>query len=115
MQCVIVQYAVEAANRIKEKIGKQICVIDMYSIKPLNREAVKIAAGTGKVIVAQEHNIYGGLGSMVAQVIAEEVISCKFKILGLRDEFLSMAHAQYLYHEFEIDADGLEKNMMEFI
>ena len=112
---VVVQYALEAAESIKRKTGKTIRVVDMYSIKPIDREAVLSAAKTGNVIAAQDHNVVGGLGSMAATVIAESCISTRFKILGIDDRFVAMAHADYLYHLFEIDAEGLEKNMLELL
>lgn len=100
---------------IKDKIGANIRVVDMYSIKPVDREAVVSAAKTGNILVAQDHNIVGGLGSMVATVIAEEGIATRFKILGLNDRFVAMAHANYLYSLFEIDAAGLTKNMIAML
>lgn len=109
---VVVQYALEAAERIAEKTGMQIRVVDMYSIKPIDRNAVISAAKTGRIVVAQDHAIIGGLGSMVAAVIAEEGLLVKFKVLGIPDHFEAMAHAPYLYHKFGYDADGLENSMM---
>lgn len=111
---VVVQYALEASNVIKEKYAKHIKVIDMPSIKPLDRDAVIEASKTKNVIVAQDHNIIGGLGSAVAKVLAEEGLGIKFKILGLTDKFVAMAHAPFLYHQFEYDTEGLVKNMMKF-
>lgn len=112
---VVVQYAFEAAKIIEEKYGKHIQVIDMSTIKPLDRNAVMEAAKTGNVIVAQDHNVIGGLGSAVATVLAEEGLAVKFKILGLSDRFVAMAHAPYLYHQFEYDSDGLVKNMINML
>ncbi len=111
---VIVQYALEASNVIEEKYAKHIKVIDMPSIKPLDRDAVIKAAKTGNIIVAQDHNVIGGLGSAVATVLAEEGLGVNFKILGLTDKFVAMAHAPFLYHQFEYDTEGLVKNMMKF-
>ena len=112
---VIVQYALEASNVIEKKYAKHIKVIDMPSIKPLDRDAVIEATKTKNVIVAQDHNIIGGLGSAVATVLAEEGLGVKFKIIGLTDKFVEMAHAPYLYHKFEYDTEGLVKNMMQFL
>ena len=104
---VIVQYAVEAAKKIKTATGKSIRVLDMYSIKPIDKEAIKNAAQTGNVIIAQDHNIIGGLGTIAAAVIAEAGISTKLEILGIRDKFIPMAHAGYIYHQFSLDTKGL--------
>ena len=112
---VVVQYALAAAEKIKEKTGKTIRVVDLYSIKPIDRNAVIAAAKTGRVIAAQDHNVVGGLGSLAATVIAEEGIRTRFRILGIPDAFVAMAHAPYLYHQFGYDADGLEKAMLEML
>lgn len=112
---VTVQYALEAAEKIALKTHKQIRVVDMYSIKPIDREAVISAAKTGRLIAAQDHNVIGGLGYAAAALIAEAGISVQFKILGVKDTFFAMAHAPYLYHQFEIDADGLVKNMLALL
>ena len=112
---VVVQYALEAANNIFEKTGKDIRVIDMHTIKPVDREAIIKAAKTGVILVAQDHNIVGGLGSIVATVLAEEGLAVKFKNVGIPDKFVAMAHAPYLYHEFGYDANGLEKSMIELL
>lgn len=110
---VVVQFAVLAAKRMKEKYGKKIRVVDMHTIKPIDKEAVIEAAKTGRIIVAQDHNVVGGLGYYAAAVLAEAGIGVKFKILGCKDKFIPMAHADYLYHQNEYDVAGLEKNMCE--
>lgn len=112
---VIVQYAVAASKRIREETGKKVRVIDMYSIKPIDKNAIYEATKTGNVIVAQDHNIYGGLGSMVSLVIAENNLSTRFKVCGVPDKFVAMAHAGYLYHYFGIDAEGLKMEMIKML
>lgn len=109
---VVVQEAVAAAREIKEETGKSIRVIDMYSIKPIDRQAVIDAAKTGKIVVAQDHNIYGGLGQAVAEIIAEEGIKTEFVNIGIPDSFDVMAHAPYLYKKYGYDKDGLKKVML---
>lgn len=109
---VVVQYSLQASDEIEKKTGSKIRVVDMHTIKPIDREAVISAAKTGKVVVAQDHNVVGGLGASVAAVIAEEGVSAKFKILGVNDRFVSMAHAPFLYHEFGYDSDGIEEAML---
>ncbi|MQN01660.1 MAG: transketolase family protein [Lachnospiraceae bacterium] len=112
---VTVPYAIEASNRIEEKTGRHIMVIDMHTIKPIDRDAVMLAAETGNIVCAEDHNIYGGLGSQVAMVLAEEGLAVHFKNIGVPDRFVAMAHAPYLYHEFGYDAEGLEAAMMSMI
>lgn len=112
---VTVQYALEASMRIEEKTGSKIRVVDMYSLKPIDREAIISATETGKIIVVQDHNVIGGLGSLVATVMAEEGRSAKFKIIGINDRFDAMAHAGYLYRLYKMDSDGLEKEMLNML
>lgn len=112
---ITVKYAVEAAMSIERKAGKKISVIDMHTIKPIDREAVLQASQTGHIVVAHDHNIIGGLGTQVGQVLAEEGIGVRFANLGIRDHFEPMAHAPYLYHKFGYDAEGLEKTMLDLL
>lgn len=112
---VIVQYAMEASEEILREMGKKIRVVDMYSIKPIDKNAIYAATETGNVVVAQDHNIYGGLGSMVSLVIAEKGITTKLKVCGITDKFVAMAHANYLYSYFGIDAKGLKETMVKMI
>lgn len=109
---VVVQYAFQAAQQIEVETGRHIRVIDMYSLKPIDREAIINAAKTGHIVVAEDHNIFGGLGSLVSLVLSEEGINTKFKNCGVQDKFVAMAHAPYLYHEFGYDTDGLKKTML---
>ena len=68
----MVKPAVDAAAILKEK-GISATVVDMYCVKPLDKEAiVKAAKGAKAVITVEEHAPYGGLGSMVSQVVAGE-------------------------------------------
>lgn len=110
---VTVQHALAAAKSLKQSHGINVRVIDIHTIKPIDRNAVCEAARTGKVVVAQDHNVVGGLGHFVAATMLEEgVTPKKFKMLGVPDEFVSMAHAPFLYHKFGYDAEGLENAML---
>lgn len=112
---VILQYAVEASEKLKKEYGISVRVVDMYSIKPIDCNAIESAAKTGTVLVAQDHNIYGGLGSLVAMEIAKRGFSVNFEIAGIDDTFVAMAHAGYLYHYFELDCEGLKNRMLRLL
>ena len=63
---ILVHKALEAAEQMAER-GVSVRVVDMYSIKPIDRELIlRCAQETGAIVTAEEHNIYGGLGSAVA-------------------------------------------------
>ena len=112
---ITVKYAAEAARQIADVCGKHIRVVDMHTIKPLDTQAVLDAAETGAIVVAQDHNVIGGLGYHVAAVLAQAGICVKFRNLGVPDEFAPMAHAPYLYHRYGYDAEGLFHTMMGLI
>jgi transketolase len=112
---IVVQFALEAAKIIKQQTGKDIRVVDMHTIKPLDEAAVISAAKTGRVIAAQDHNIMGGLGYNVAAVIAKNGISTKFEILGCPDHFVPIATAEYLFRVNEYDTQGLVKHMKKML
>ena len=112
---IIVQYAIEASNLLKTNFGVDIKVIDMHTLKPIDKNVIVEAARIGPVLVAQDHNTIGGLGSQVAKVIAEAGISTKFEILGVTDRFIPCAHAEYLYGLFNYDVIGLYKNMAKLL
>ena len=112
---VVVQYAIEAAKEIKDETEKSIRVVDMYSLKPIDRVAVINAAKTGRVVIAQDHNIFGGLGSIASTIIAEEGITTEISIIGIPDRFDAMAHAPFLYAKYGYDVSGLKNAMLKLI
>ncbi len=112
---IVVQFALEAADIIRKETGAEIRVVDMHTIKPIDRDAVRSAAETGRVIAAQDHNIIGGLGYYVGAVLAEERLAPQFRMLGAPDHFVPIATAPYLFNKNEYDTEGLVKNMKEML
>lgn len=71
-----------------EEEGINARVIDMHTIKPIDKEAVIRAIDeTGAVMTIEDHNIIGGIGSAVAEVIAESRLAARFMRVGLSDQF----------------------------
>ncbi len=108
---IMVHFAMEAAERIEKELGKKVRVVDMHTIKPLDKEAVIDAAKTGRVVAAQDHNLLGGLGQLVGSAIAEAGIACKLVCRGCPDEFVPIANPEFLYARNGMDADGLYEAM----
>ena len=103
---IMVQESLKAADILKED-GINVSVINMSSIKPVDREAVKEAAKTGAIIAAQDHNVYGGLGSAVAEVIAQENLNVKFEIVGIKDLFAESDSGEVLFKKYGLDAGSI--------
>ena len=108
---IMVHFAMEAAKRIHDELGKEIRVVDMFTIKPLDKQAVIDAAKTGRVVAAQDHNLLGGLGQLVGSCIAEAGIACKLVSRGCPDYFVPIANPEFLYARNGMDADGLYEAM----
>ena len=103
---IVVQEAVKAQKEL-EKQGTFIRVIDMYTIKPIDREViVKCAKETNKIITIEDHNIIGGLGSAVCEVLAEEYPK-KVIRMGIKDTFGKSGKAEKLMQYFHITAQDI--------
>ncbi len=111
---ITVKSALLAAEKLNEE-GLSVSVIDMSTIKPLDSDAVLKAAKTGHIVVAQDHNIFGGLGDAVSAALVQNHCSVDFKVIGIPDKFESMAHAPWLYHKFGYDGEGLYNIMRSML
>lgn len=82
-------------------------VIDVFSIKPLDEEAVLASVGkTGCVVTAEEHSVIGGLGGAVAEILAEKH-PAPIERVGMRDVFGTSGEMDELMREFELDAQAI--------
>ncbi len=112
---VCIREALRAAE-VLEKDGIHVRIIDMFTVKPLDRETVlKAAAETGAIITLENHNIYNGLGSAVAEVIAESGISIPFKRMGVPDSVGEVGTLDYLLQKFGMDADAVAGTAKELL
>ena len=104
----MVRPALEAA-KLLEKDGIHATVLDMYFVKPLDKEAIVKAASNAKVVVtAEEHAPFGGLGSMVSQVVGAE---CPRKVLNiaLPDAPVVSGTSQEVFDYYGMNAEGIAK------
>ena len=95
--------------------GLSIRVVDIHTVKPLDQEAVLAAAATGTVLTVEEHNTIGGLGSAVAELLAEENVSCRFRRHGLQDEYSLIGPPLALYAHYGLDAAGIRAKLLELV
>ena len=106
----MVPYALEAARLLIEA-GIQAGVIDMYCLKPIDTKAVLEAAGNTKLLVTiEEHSIYGGLGSMAAQITAAEY-PVKVKQIALPDGHLISGTNKEVFAHYHMDAKGIAETV----
>jgi len=95
-----------AAHDMLAAQGTKIAVVNMASLKPLDREAVVRAAATGRILTAEDHNPATGLGGAVASVLAEEGLACRFATAGVTG-FASSGKPVDLYRKAKLDGEGL--------
>ena len=98
-----------AAMRALQAKGYSVGMIDMHTVKPLDREAIMAASRKSRVILTvEEHNILGGLGGAVAEVMAEEGGGARLVRHGIKDEYSLIGPPTHLYRHYKLDAAGIE-------
>lgn len=108
----MVKPSVDAAALLKKQ-GISAAVVDMYCVKPLDKETIVKAAQNAKlVITVEEHAPFGGLGSMVSQVVGSE---CPKKVinLALPDAPVITGTSKEVFHYYELNAEGIAKTAKE--
>lgn len=107
----VVCEAIKAKEEL-EKQGIEIRVIDMHTIKPIDRETiVKCAKETKKIITIEDHSIIGGLGSAVCEVLSEEY-PVKVTRMGIKDQFGKSGKAEELLKYFKITNEDIIKEII---
>ena len=102
----MVRPAIEAAQALKND-GINAAVVDMYCLKPIDKTAILEAAGKAKLIVtAEEHAPFGGLGSMVSQIVAAE---CPKRVinLALPDAPVITGNSKEVFDTYGLNAEGI--------
>lgn len=100
--------SVQVAKKLAAE-GYSVGVLDMATIKPLDRDAIlEAAARSTYILTIEEHNILGGLGAAVAEVLAEEGSPARLVRHGIRDEFALIAPPSQLYAHYRLDEAGIE-------
>ena len=103
---ITVEQALIAKEKLKEK-GIDIRVVDIHTIKPIDKEmVVKCAKETKKLISIEDHSIIGGLGSTISEVLTEKY-PAKLERLGINDTFGKSGKAEELMKYFHITAEDI--------
>jgi transketolase len=108
--------ALFASERLEEDDGINIRILDMHTIKPIDKDAIlKAASETGGIITVEDHNVIGGLGSAVAEVLADNGVSTKFRRLGVPDTFSVIGDPEQLHNKYGYDEDGIYDTVKEML
>lgn len=104
---LMVAAALEAAARLQQN-GINARVLDMHTVKPLDVEAIELAAReTGAIVTAEEHLLNGGLGAGVAQVVAERY-PVPIAFVGIQDRYAESGDPQKLFEKYGLTAEHIQ-------
>lgn len=107
--------AAKLAGELLEQKGVSARVLDMYCLKPIDREAViKAARETRGIVTIEEHTAFGGLGSIVSQIVCAEH-PVRVKSLTLPDEPVITGKSQQVFDYYGLNAEGIVRAAMELI
>jgi len=103
---ILLKKALDAALRLKEQ-GIGVRVLDMATIKPLDREAViKAARETGAIMTIEDHTVMGGLGSAVSEVVVQNC-PVPMELVGIQDRFGESGDPELIYRDHGMDVDAI--------
>lgn len=106
-------WLLQLAEELKSKVSLE--VINLHTIKPLDEKTILSSAKkTGKVFCAEDHNIVGGMGSAVAELLAEKYPVPVFRH-GVYDVFAESGTAKDLWKKYGLDKEGTKKALLKFL
>ena len=104
------------AKKILKNNGIDTRVVDMHTIKPIDKELIiKCAKETGAIVTAEEHSIIGGLGSAVAETLMDNNISTKFYRMGIKDRFCESGDPKDLLEKYGLNQKHMVKNIINLV
>ena len=111
---IMVAEALKTAEKLeKEKIS--VAVIDMFTLNPIDKELIKkYIQKTGKIVTCENHSIHNGLGSAVAEVVAEAG-NAKLRRIGIKERFGQVGTLEFLMNEYELTAKHIYGAAMELL
>jgi len=104
---IMVASALEAADNLNKE-GIDCCVLNMPTLKPIDENAIKAATDTGAIVTAEEHLEHGGLGSIVAQIVARhQPIPIEF--VAIKDTYAESGKPDELLEKYGLTAKDIEQ------
>ncbi|MBI4452660.1 transketolase family protein [Candidatus Woesearchaeota archaeon] len=103
------------ASSILKNENIDVYVVNISTIKPLdNKLVIELAKKTNFVVTAEDHNIIGGLGSAVAEVLSENY-PCLVKRIGMQDRYGESGKPEELYKKYGLDAESIAEEVLKFV
>jgi len=111
----MVDHVLDASKNLKKK-GIHARIIDMHTLKPIDKNLIiSCAEETKAIITAEEHSIIGGLGSAVAEILAEEGCTCRFHRMGVQDIFCESGEPSALFDKYQLNAKHISQQVQQVL
>ena len=109
-----IEFALEAANLL-EKDDIKVRIVNLSTIKPLDEELIiNSAKETGHILTVEEHNVCGGMGSAVAELLIQNY-PVKMKLLGIPNEVPKAAPREILLERYSLNSKGIYRSTKELV
>ena len=107
-------HAVDASKILQQEEDLSVRVLNLHTLKPIDRDAIlRAVRETRRIITFEDHNIHGGLGGAVAEVIAESGLGCAFQRIGIPDTYTVIGYPEDILHHYQLDTDGIIEKIRE--
>lgn len=111
----MVQVALEVAEKLSEK-GKALSVINLHTIKPIDEQAIVQAASDTPLLVSlEDHQVAGGLGSAILEVLSKHQLTIKTKLIGVEDAFGESGKPDELLEKHGLTADKVANTILQLL
>lgn len=111
----ILYEAIKCSESLSKK-GVSVNVINVHTIKPLNKKKILKFINNKKLILTlEEHNIIGGLGSVISEIMSEEGCKTKLIRMGINDKYVNSGSYQYLINKYKLKEKYISKIILEKI
>jgi len=114
--CGVLLYHANKAAELLAEDGYDIRAVDIHTIKPIDTEVIiRAAEETGTIVTAEDHNLIGGLGSAVAEVIADHNLNTRFSRVAIPGVYCCIGGADEMYHKYGMDYEGIMTRVKEVL
>lgn len=112
----MVSEAGKVAEMLEMECGIRPTVINIHTIKPIDKTCIKEIAKTHEVIISiEEHNILGGLGSAIAEVISSMNVKCRQLFIGINDENCKMGSRDFMLKQVGLNSEDIFRKIKDYI
>jgi len=115
LACGEMVYPASMAAKVLQEKGLSVRVLDLFCLKPVDRDAIiRAAEETGAILTVEEHSVNGGLGELAAHILAEHC-PVPMKIMGFPDEDIVIGKSMELFEHYGLTAENIAHEMLSLL